>query len=443
MKQLTLALGLGVLLAGSQQPTAKLPASEANKLRTLYGQALAEGGSKAKSQLVALAERLEPKYAHEELVAALREGPLLTRDFDKPRKQGKQPEELHAFGRTTVGFSFSCAAGVFRYAVDVPRSYDPLRPAAVLLDPGHGTGKGKSDEEKAQFLEFYRRQCDAAGLEDWLVARTEIIEQVGAGGLRGALPEDQIASIFEAFWRDLSSRWSVDPDRLYVAGLSQTGFWAWYLGRANAQRLAGIAPMSSVTWQVDKYLENFAKLPCFVLHGAEDEVCAVAQPRATCAALRQLGAPVEYVEVAGSAHDGKTWGRLNEALVWLSQRPRNTYPSELSRSLATLENPWCGWLRLEELERSADGKASSGPTAKLRAVIQGQELRLTSSGVKRVTLFVEARMLDLRQPIEVFWNEKLVHQGRLKPSFGTTIEAALEKADWKQVFDAKLSLRCP
>jgi len=443
MKPLTLALGLGVLLAGSQQPTAELPASEANKLRTLYGQALAEGGAKAEAQLVALAERLEPKYAHEDLVGALRQGPLLTRDFDEPRKQGKQLEQLHTFGSTTVGFSFSCAAGVFRYAVDVPSSYDPQQPVAVLLDPGHGTGKGKTDEEKAKFLEFYRGQCAAAGLEDWLVARTEIIEQVGTGGLRGALPEDQIASIFEAFWRDLSSRWSIDPDRLYVAGLSQTGFWAWYLGRTNAQRLAGIAPMSSVTWQVDKYLDNFAKLPCFVLHGEADQVCAVAQPRATCAALRRLGAPVEYVEVAGSAHDSKTWGRLNEALAWLAVRPRNTYPSELSRALQTLENPWCGWLRIEELEHSADGKAPSAPTAKIQAAIQGQELRLTSSGVKRVTLFLEGRMLDLRQPIEVFWNEKRVHQGRLKPRFGTTIEAALERADWKQLFDTQLSLRCP
>jgi poly(3-hydroxybutyrate) depolymerase len=39
------------------------------------------------------------------------------------------------------------------------------------------------------------------------------------------------------------TRFAVDPDHVYVTGLSQTGYWAWFLGAFRADRFAGIAPM--------------------------------------------------------------------------------------------------------------------------------------------------------------------------------------------------------
>jgi len=105
----------------------------------------------------------------------------------------------------------------------------------------------------------------------------------------GALPEDEVAAVFEAFRRDMVTRFAIDLEQVYVAGLSQTGFWSWYLGRELADRLAGIAPMGAVTWGVDKALENLLHLPTFVIHGSEDPICPVAQPRATTRRMQELG----------------------------------------------------------------------------------------------------------------------------------------------------------
>ncbi|MEO6708764.1 MAG: prolyl oligopeptidase family serine peptidase [Planctomycetota bacterium] len=439
MKLLALLTCLAVCAAPLQEKPASLPATEAAKLRSLFTEALAKDEPKTRAALIAQGKKLAAKYAFDDLIETLRAGPLLEKS-PKPRKGAA---ELHKFGETTVGYTFSCEAGVFRYAVDVPPGYDPTRPAPVLLDPGHGTGAGKSDQEKADFLTFYRGQCTQAGLDDWLIARTEILEQIGADGLEGQKPEDQIAGVFQLFWRDLASRFCIDPDRLYVTGLSQTGFWSWYLARASAGRYAGIAPMSSVTWQVDPYTPNFTNLPIFVLHGEKDTVCPVSQARGTSERLQRAGMNLKYVEVPGAGHDIATWSRLNEGLKWLAIQQRAKYPRHAAKAFETLVDPWCGSLCVDEIEAQGDGKAQTRPTANIEIEIQGQNVKLTSKGVKRATLYCARELLDVAKPIEVTWNGKRAFQGTPERNFVTALSVALDRADWTQTFECSIELRCP
>ena len=82
---------------------------------------------------------------------------------------------------------------------------------------------------------------DAAGRRDWLIVRTEIVEQIGPDA-RG-LPEEEGDRIFQLMFRDRATHYHFDPDRVYVTGLSQTRFWSWELGCTRADRYAGLAPM--------------------------------------------------------------------------------------------------------------------------------------------------------------------------------------------------------
>jgi predicted esterase len=440
---MTLALVLVLLASAVGQAQKPLAKAELQEFGELYGAALAANEPAGWRACLARAESLDAAHpeARAQLVELLARGPEIPRGEAKARKVGKKKEELEEFGRVTVGYAFEFDGRVYRYAVDLPRKYDAAKPCALLIDPGHGSGADKDDRGKADFVPFYRGQVENAGFEDWIVARTEIVEQVGADGKLGAKPEDEVAAIFAAFRRDMLTRFAVDPARVYVAGLSQTGFWSWYLGRELADRWAGIAPMSAVTWEVDKALENLRTLPAFVLHGSDDKICPVAQPRATTQRMQALGLPVKYVEIAGAGHDVGVWSHLDEGLAWLAKQPRDPAPKQVSKGLGTLWNPWAGWLRVEKLAKTSDGRAGSAPTGRVEARIDGQTIEITSEGVPALSLWLTPALVDLEQDVEVRWNGKTAFQGRAERHLATAVEAALARCDWRFLPEARIELR--
>lgn len=429
-------------LVGERSPQdPSLPAADARKLRAAFTEALASSDPKDWKPCLALVETLEAKHGRAAVLALVAEGPELPRGEPKPRKVGKKKEEYTKIDQVTVGFAFEHDGRVFRYALDLPRKYDVERRHALLIDPGHGTGKDQDDRGKADFLPFFRGQVEAAGLADWIVARTEIVEQVGADGKLGAKPEDEVAAIFATFRRDVLTRFAVDPAQVYVAGLSQTGFWSWYLGRELADRLAGIVPMGAVTWEIDPALGNLLNLPTFVIHGANDPICKVEPVRATTKRMQELGLPVKYLELEGAAHDVGTWGRLNQGLAWVAAQPRERAPKHVMKSLGTLANPWAHWLRVERLARETDGRASTPPTGHVEGRIEGQRITLESRGVEALSLWLTPELVDLEQELEVRWNGKEVHRGKPVRSARTATGAALERCDWLFLPETRIELR--
>lgn len=436
----TLLLSLATLApAGGDKA---LPSKARLELRALLAEALAEPDAKERAGIAARAEAFAREYRPADLFAALAEGPLLDETALEPRRVAGEIEELARFERTTVGYSFESGGARYRYAVDLPERYDPARPCGLLLDPGHGSAQGAPDRTRAEMLGMYRRHADAAGLSDWIVARTEIVEQIGAGGARGAKPDDEVALVFQDFFRALAARFAVDPDRIVVTGISQTGYWSWYLGRFRADRFAALQPMSAISRvPVDAYASNFLALPVQVLHGDADPTCDVGQVRSTAALLARLGAPLVYREIQGGAHDYAVWKHQPEGLRELARKPRDPHPRRISKSLSTELDGWCYWLRVEGITKSGDGRASSPPAAGIDAELDAQRIQLFSEGVERVTLCLSPRMLDLEQPLEVLWNEKRVHAGAVQRDFPRAFATAAEKADWKTGFEAFLELQ--
>ncbi len=404
----------------------------------------AEARGRAAKKLSATAKKLEKKYSFESLIRALRAGPVRPNGVPKPRRTASgRPEKLTRYGSVVTGFAFAVDGASYRYAVDVPESYTGEEPVPLLIDPGHGTGAKKDQKGKADFLPFYRNMATRAPSgERWLIARTEIVEQIGADGIgpQGALPEDAVARVFDAFLHDIAVRFHVDLDRIYVAGLSQTGFWAWYLAKSLPDRFAGAAPMSSVTWQVNRYLPNLRHVPVSILHGELDRVCPASQSRRTFELLEKLEFPVTYEEVSGAAHDGRVWGRLGGVLGKLSETPRTLYPKKIEKNVQTTKTPWCYWVRVDKLDKVGDGKAASRPTASLKAEIEGQRILVQSEGVKRMTLALSRELLDLDEPIRVVWNGKTKRIDRPKRDFARSVVTAIERGDWARTFEGFVTL---
>jgi predicted esterase len=430
-----------LLACCAQDALPKIATSDASALAKLVAAALADPSGKSTKKAVSAAKALQSKYELASLIEALRAGPDYEAGDPKPRGKGKSAEKLERFGSVLYGFTFTVDDRTYRYGVAIPPKYDARKPAPLLLDPGHGSGAKEDARGKAGFLAFFRGQADAGGLEDALIARTEIVEQIGADGLAGARPDDEVAAVFDAFFRDLCSRFDVDLDRVWVSGLSQTGFWSWQLGNERADRFAGIAPMSAVSVQQTRYLANFTNVAIYILHGDQDAVCPIAQPRATRDLLKQLGVRFEYREIAGAGHTVDVWGHLHEALEWLTARPRDPYPKKIAKALQTTRVPWCYWVRVDELSKTGPGQAGAAPTAVVTAEVNGQAITIASEGVKALTMCLSSELVDLSKPVTITWNGVKKHDGLVGRDFGTAVELAIEKVDWRGTFEAVVELR--
>ena len=86
----------------------------------------------------------------------------------------------------------------------------------------------------------------------------------------------------EQWWRaqplavlldEVQARLRVDPDRIYLTGLSMGGYGVWEMALTYPHRFAAIAPVCG--GGVPLCIARIAHLPAWVFHGAEDDVVPV------------------------------------------------------------------------------------------------------------------------------------------------------------------------
>ena len=97
----------------------------------------------------------------------------------------------------------------------------------------------------------------------------------------------------------------VDPDRVYLTGLSMGGFGTWSLAAAHPERFAAIAPICG--GGNPKEAGKIKDLPIWVFHGDKDQTVPVARSKEMVEALKEAGAPeVKFTVYPEAGHDSWT-----------------------------------------------------------------------------------------------------------------------------------------
>lgn len=92
----------------------------------------------------------------------------------------------------------------------------------------------------------------------------------------------------------------VDPDRVYIIGMSMGGYGAFDAAQRRAELFAAVV---SVCGAGDPSRAcDIAHVPVWAFHGAEDDVVPVSGSREIVAALREAGGSPRYTEYAGVGH---------------------------------------------------------------------------------------------------------------------------------------------
>lgn len=120
---------------------------------------------------------------------------------------------------------------------------------------------------------------------------------------------------------EIGGKYKVDPNRIYVTGLSMGGFGSWRLAAYAPERLAAIAPIcggGETYWT-----KEFVHLPVWAFHGAKDTGVPLERSQAMVDALKKNGGDPKLTVYPEAGHDSWTATYDNpEFYEWLLAQKR-------------------------------------------------------------------------------------------------------------------------
>jgi predicted peptidase len=120
---------------------------------------------------------------------------------------------------------------------------------------------------------------------------------------------------------DIEQHYDVDPERLYVTGLSMGGFGTWAVALAAPDRFAAIAPICG--GGNPARVGVLRHLPVWAFHGARDSVVPLQRTVEMVEALRQCGGNVRFTIYPEAGHDAWTATYANPGLyAWFLTHTR-------------------------------------------------------------------------------------------------------------------------
>ena len=340
---------------------------------------------------------------------------------------GLQPSiPMHVHGRT------------FRYGLYVPSTYEPTKAHALVLCL-HGAGfTGDA------YLERWQTRLD----EGYLVACPTLSQ--------GNWWTREAADVVLATLRAVQSRYHVDPNRIFLTGMSNGGIGVYVVGSHYAPLFAGLAPMAGGLDEVLlPFLENLRHTPVYLIHGTQDQVMPVELSRTIAQELTRLGYPFTYREhdrthpVAGGHYFPRE--ELPDLVGWFGTHRRDPFPKRVTVVRDATHLSHFAWVRIDATDRIAafsdnlidrrDDAIKQRVYAKLDVEIVGpNRIEVRTERVRRYSLFLNQDLVDLAQPITVLTNGRVSYEGTLTPSMATLLREARQRHDRALLFPAMLTL---
>lgn len=190
--------------------------------------------------------------------------------------------------RRTITKEVSC-----RYLLYLPPDYDKSRSAWPLVLFLHGVGERGTDLELVKVHGLPR--LIAGGREFPFVV------------VSPQWPDEESwwdTDVLSALLDEIEEQCRIDPDRVYVTGLSMGGSGTWALATAEPDRVAAIAPICGRGRP--KRAGRIAHIPAWVFHGAKDEVVPIEASREMVDALKACGGDVRFTIYPEVGHDSWT-----------------------------------------------------------------------------------------------------------------------------------------
>lgn len=329
----------------------------------------------------------------------------------------------------------------YRLSLSIPQSYEPTKDYAlvVCLHGAGFTGEAYLDRWKSRLGEQYILACPTYPAGAWFTRRAE--------------------DLVLATVRTVQQRYRIDPNRIFLSGMSNGGIGAWLIGMHHAPLFAGLAPMASgIDDVLFPFLENLRTTPVYIIHGSQDQVMPVELSRKLAAELKNLGYPFIYRE-----HDrthamagGHFFPReeLPDLVKWFDSQRRTPVPKAVTVVRDASHLLSFGWVRIDATDQIAsfsedlidkrDDSIRQRTYARLTAEVTGpNRIDVHTDHVRQYTLYLNDELVDLSKPVLITTDEQASFEGVVIPQVDTLLRQARLRHDPTQLYPAQLTISVP
>jgi pimeloyl-ACP methyl ester carboxylesterase len=323
-------------------------------------------------------------------------------------------------------------------SLSIPASYQTSKSYALIVClHGYGfTGAEYLERWRARLDESYLLACPTYPSGAWFTRHAEelVLETI----------------------REVRRQYHIDPNRIFLTGMSNGGIGAWLIGMHHAPLFAGLAPMASGLDDVLlPFLGNLRNTPVYIIHGAKDQVMPVRLSRSIVQELETLGYSHVYREherehpIAGGHYFPKE--ELPDLIAWFNSQRREPLPRQLTVVRDASHFQSFTWIRIDSTDPIAafsqdlvdkrDERIKRREYAKVDASIVGtNRIEVTADRVQRYSLFLNAQLIDFSKPLAVVTNGRLSFSGTVSPSVETLLRQARLRQDPQQLFPVHLTI---
>jgi dienelactone hydrolase len=247
--------------------------------------------------------------------------------------------------------------------------------------------------------------------------------------------EGHIDGMYDRLIEDLVAIEDVNPNRVYFMGYSAGGDGVYQLAPRMADRLAAAAMMAGHPNETTpEGLRNIG----FTLHMGGDDAAydrnKIAAEWKTKLAELQAADPdgyQHYVEI----HPGKGhWMEMEDAVAvpWMAKFTRNPFPKKIVWKQDDVTHDRFYWLKLD----AADAKGGD----QIVATVDGQNVKVASDNVRRVTVRLNDQLLDLDQPVKLQFGENEAIEVTAPRTIATLAKTLAERGDPASMYSAEVEV---
>lgn len=328
-----------------------------------------------------------------------------------------------------------------KYAIQLPPEYDPYRKYPAILAM-HAAGSSPEHEITWWAGPWTKTgwRAGQAGRQGYIVVAPAWTEEHQTEYQYSARTHAIVLNTL----RDASRRFSLDTDKVFLAGYSIGGDAAWDIGLAHPDLWAGVIPISAVSERYCAlYWPNAQRLPFYVVLGELDSGKLVANARDLDRYMIR-GYDVTVAEFLGRGHEHFS-DEIQRLFDWMNRRKRDFYPKEFEAVTMRRWDNFFWWLEMKDLPDASMVEPRDWPPpraahpASVRGLITATNGLNVRAGAAEVVVWISPEMVDIEKRVSIVVNGKRFNSAEpfVRPNIEVMLEDVRTRGDRFHPFWAK------